>query len=76
MDHRFPDLLPCLGVSFQEGVVNIGSHQYPIVRGNAKEGDKPYPHGNAEVDGMHAEHLTDIDSANREIHEPGFTVQP
>ena len=45
-------------------LVNIGSHYYPVICGNAEQCDETYPYRYAQVYFMHLEHVTKVQSCN------------
>ena len=56
--------------------MNVSSHQHAVVGSNTEQGDKSYPDGYTQIDGMHPEQVAHIFPANGKIHKPGLSVKP
>lgn len=56
--------------------IQIGSHQHPVIGGNAEQGQKTHPDGHGEVDALNLEEPAHIRIKEREIQEPILPIEP
>ena len=74
--YRFPDIVLGAGGSLEEYMMDVGSHQYPIIRSHTEQGDKTDPDCHAQIDRVHLEKIPHILSGDGEVHEPILSVKP
>ena len=56
--------------------MDVGSHQYPIIRSHTEQGDETDPDCHAQIDRVHLEKIPHILSGDGEVHEPILSVKP
>ena len=74
--YRFPDIVLGAGGSLEEYMMDVGSHQYPIIRSHTEQGDETDPDCHAQIDRVHLEKIPHILSGDGEVHEPILSVKP
>lgn len=56
-------------------MMDVGSHQYPIIRSHTEQGDETDPDCHAQIDRVHLEKIPHILSGDGEVHEPILSVK-
>ena len=75
-DHCFANIVNGCRVTVFKDLMDVSSHNDSVVGGNSEEGNKSNPNSHTQVNGVHLEHVTQVDSRDCEIQEPILTIQP